>query len=371
MHPVLLKGGRLDIYLAAWLPAVALLALALTLPARRAWGESIALAVPLGINAAFLSLAMWPVSRALPLTMGRALSVTVVHVAAVLATCSLWLLIGSAVAHLIDAIPSFAGAADRYGRDVPLLFVIGSLLFALAALLNHLILAFESARAAERSVLEIQVLARDAELRALRAQLNPHFLFNSLNAIGSLAGVDPMRARQMTAQLAEFLRRSMTLGARAEITLAEELELADRYLAVEQVRFGDRLRVERRVAPEALECRVPPLVLQPLVENAVTHGIAGLVDGGVVTIEARRSGNRLELSVENPFDPDRPARRGHGLGLENVRQRLATQQPGLTTVEAHEAFDRFRVDVRLPATVDGPAPQAAPAAPSAGAGDAR
>jgi LytS/YehU family sensor histidine kinase len=248
--------------------------------------------------------------------------------------------------------------------------VIGSLLFTLAALLNHLILAFESARAAERSVLEMQVLARDAELRALRAQLNPHFLFNSLNAIGSLAGADPARARQMTAQLAEFLRRSMTLGARTEITLAEELELADRYLAVEQVRFGERLRVERRVAPDALECRVPPLVLQPLIENAVTHGIAGLVDGGVVSIEARRVGSRLELSVENPFDPERPARRGHGLGLENVRQRLATQQPGLTTVEAHEAFDRFRVDVRLPATVDGPLPSAVLPQP-ARAGDAR
>jgi hypothetical protein len=359
VHPVFTKNTRFALYMVSWVPVAALLALTLAVPARRTWEEAIALAASMGAGAAFLSLALWPVSRSLPLAPGREPQVIVVHAAAVLASCSMWLLIGAGVATLLELLPQFPGSFPRYRADVPLLFVIGSLLFALAALLNHLILAFDTARAAERSVLEVQVLARDAELRALRAQLNPHFLFNSLNAIGSLAGSDPARARQMTAQLAEFLRRSMTLGARREITLAEELELADRYLAVEQVRFGDRLRVERRVAPEALECRVPPLVLQPLVENAVTHGIAGLVDGGTIAIEARRAGSRLELAVENPFDPERPPRRGHGMGLENVRQRLATQQPGLTTVEAHEAFDRFRVDVRLPAEVDAPEPAVA------------
>src|SRR5262249_49528922 len=142
------------------------------------------------------------------------------------------------------------------------------------------------ARDLERTALEAKVQTRDAELRALRAQINPHFLFNGLNAVASLAGSDPMRARQMCVMLADFLRRSLALGGRAEVTLAEELELAERYLEIERVRFGSRLEVALDVEPETLHCMVPALVLQPLVENAVTHGIAQSLEGGAVRIGA-------------------------------------------------------------------------------------
>src|SRR6185436_2785588 len=115
-----------------------------------------------------------------------------------------------------------------------------------------------------------------------------HFLFNSLNSIAALVGTDPEGARRMCERLGDFLRRTLALGARDAVTLGEELELVDRYLAIEQVRFGARLSFDRRIGPGAAECVVPPLLLQPLVENAVKHGVADRVDGGTIVIDAHR-----------------------------------------------------------------------------------
>jgi len=139
------------------------------------------------------------------------------------------------------------------------------------------------------------VIARDAELKALKAQINPHFLFNSLNSISALAGIDAVRAREMCVGLSDFLRNSLRMGEREVVPLSEELALADSYLGVEQVRFGARLRVEQAMEPGCETCLVPPLLLQPLVENAVKHGIASMVDGGTVRLEAWRVENALHL----------------------------------------------------------------------------
>src|SRR4029077_11602189 len=133
--------------------------------------------------------------------------------------------------------------------------------------------AFEESREQERRLYDSQGAGREGELRALGGQLSPHFLFNSLNSINALVGSDPEGARRMCEGLGDFLRRTLALGARDSVTLSEELMLVDRYLDIEQLRFGDRLRVERAVRADAAACRVPPLLLQPLVENAIKHGI--------------------------------------------------------------------------------------------------
>lgn len=156
----------------------------------------------------------------------------------------------------------------------------------------------------------------------------------------------------MAILLAEFLRRSLELGSRAEIPLAEEAALASSYLAVERARFGARLEVVERLEPAALEQKVPPLLLQPLIENAVRHGIAQLLEGGAVLIEARidaaaRSG-RLLVAVENPCDPDRSTTGGHGVGLANVSARLAGRYGEGATLRVVRAPGKFRVEIDLP-----------------------
>jgi LytS/YehU family sensor histidine kinase len=195
----------------------------------------------------------------------------------------------------------------------------------------------------------LQVLAREAELRSLRAQLDPHFLFNSLNSVAALIGNDTEAARHMCFLMAQFFRKSLTLGREQAIRLSEEVALAETFLAIEQVRFGERLRTRFDIADDVRDLSVPPLMLQPLVENAVHHGVAHLLEGGEVHVSARRREGFLELIVENPCDPDRPPSRSTGVGLVNVRSRVETLCGHRASVDVDAGESMFRVSILLPA----------------------
>ena len=157
---------------------------------------------------------------------------------------------------------------------LPLLIFAGAIGILLAVLGHYLAGAFQRSLIAERRALEMQVLAREAELKSLRAQLDPHFLFNSLNSVAALIGNDAQAARQMCFLMAQFFRKSLTLARERSIPLAEEITSIETFLAIERVRFGDRLRTKFDVAEDVRNVTVPPLMLQPLVENAVHHGVA-------------------------------------------------------------------------------------------------
>jgi two-component system sensor histidine kinase AlgZ len=148
--------------------------------------------------------------------------------------------------------------------------------------------------------------------------------------------------------LADFLRDSLRLGANSRISFADEWALAERFLAIEQVRLGSRLRIARENDPAAAGCPVPPLLLQPLVENAVIHGVSQLVDGGTIRMTSRRNGSTLTVTVENPCDPDRLRTRGVGLGLELLRKRLMTEFGVHDAIRAEERAGLFKVEVRIP-----------------------
>ena len=237
----------------------------------------------------------------MPLTASGVPRVLVSSVLAAAFASGLWLGLAQAWIAVLGLTAAFAPAADRYAQQLPFLFAIGVLLFLLSLAVHYVLLAFEAARQAERRQLELEILTRDAELRALRAQIDPHFLYNSLNSISALTGSDAPGARRMCLLLGEFLRNTLDVSARQRIPLADELALAERYLNIEQVRFGSRLQVERRVDDDASACLVPPLLLQPLVENAVTHGIARLLEGGLIRLDVvaaeRPAGDRDRESV--------------------------------------------------------------------------
>jgi LytS/YehU family sensor histidine kinase len=237
---------------------------------------------------------------------------------------------------------------ERPAPQLAPLFGMGVLLYLLSAGLHYAALAVEASHAAERRAAEARTLAREAELQALRAQINPHFLFNSLHSIAALATIDGARAREMCVRLSGFLRGTLALAGRESIPLREELALARGYLHVEQVRFGPRLRVEEEIEPLCEDCAVPALLLQPLVENAVKHGIAGLVEGGSIRLAARRSGASVSITVENAFDPETPAPHNLGLGLAHVRRRLQVRYGEDAVLQAGPADGVYRVRLRLP-----------------------
>jgi sensor histidine kinase YesM len=350
MHPLLARRAGLATYVLAALAGGVALAELLRRLVPQPVGFAHAYAVPLSLFYAFAMLAAWWVCRSRPLAGSPFGRVVLVQSGAAVQTAAVWVAAGTVWGVALTHLTRNVVPRETLLRDAVVLMATGIPLYLLSAVVHYLILAFEASRAAERRVLESQVSAREAELRALRAQLNPHFLFNSLNSINALVGSDPEGARRMCEGLGDFLRRTLALGACDSVTLGEELALVDRYLAIEQVRFGDRLQVVRDLEPEAVVCAVPPLLLQPLVENAIKHGIAGRVEGGRLRLGARVRDNRLDLVIENPVDAGMPAREGAGVGLENVRRRLDVFGARDARLEAIRGDDWFRVTLTLPAT---------------------
>jgi hypothetical protein len=349
------SGERLGLlaYGFIWFGLWALLAAMIGGLSQRPFDATVALTAPLMVVYAFICRSARWVCRAHPLDRTPPMRILAGIGGAAFQASLLWVLLAAAWDVFITRRLHLAPGREGLPGDLSVIWVAGILLYAESAAAYYLLLAVEGAREVERRLLASQVSAREAELRALRAQLNPHFLFNSLNSISALAGSEPEAARRMCGLLGDFLRSSLSLGGRERVTLEEELALADRYLAVEQVRFGPRLAVERAIEPDALRCLVPPLLIQPLVENAVKHGVADRVEGGTIRIAASRGAGLLELDVRNPRDPEAPPRRGVGLGLDNVRQRLATLDPRRARLEVVEEPERFRVVLRLPAVEAG------------------
>jgi two-component system, LytTR family, sensor histidine kinase AlgZ len=324
------------------------------------WLEAALLGLPLGLVFGAICIAARYPCQAAPLASTGPLRLAAMHASAAAISVGIWGFVGAVLARALEHNPRWAGAAARFRDEAPTLVIVGLLVFLLAVAMHYLLLALEAARAAQVRGVEARVLAREAELRALRAQIDPHFLFNSLNSIGTLTSEDPAAARRMCLLLAGFLRRSLALGARDRIVLAEELALADDYLAIEKVRFGARLNVEHAIGADAGDCLVPPLILQPLVENAVRHGIAQLTEGGTLRLAARRDAGRLVLEVANPRDPERAGRRGAGLGIDNVRGRLRTLFGEAAALAIESGGSVFKVTLALPVSVAPPA--SAPAA---------
>ena len=168
---------------------------------------------------------------------------------------------------------------------------------------------------------QLELVARDAQLRSLRAQLNPHFLFNCLNSLRGLIVENPDGAASMVTGLAEILRYSLASDRKDTVTLAEEIHVIDEYVNLERVRFEERLRVEQAIEPAALDARVPPMLVQTLVENAVKHGISGLPHGGFVRLDARVRDGRVEIVVTNS-GRFKPPTNDAGYGLRNASERL-------------------------------------------------
>ena len=190
-------------------------------------------------------------------------------------------------------------------------------------------------------------LELQSRLDSLRDRIRPHFLFNTLNSIASLIATRPQAAEGAVEDLAELFRVSLR-DERRSTTVADELRLCELYLGIERLRLGERLRVQWDVAADAREQPMPSLVLQPLVENAIHHGVATLPEGGTVHIAIALCGGELRASVENPVGRDGESTRGHNLALENVRSRLDALYGAAARLQVEPAQGRFHVSLSYP-----------------------
>jgi LytS/YehU family sensor histidine kinase len=203
-------------------------------------------------------------------------------------------------------------------------------------------------------LLAFEATAREAQLQALRYQLQPHFLFNTLNAISTLVvSKQPDQATEMIARLGGLLRNTLSFPETHVVTLREEFAVTEEYLSIEQVRFGSRLSVSFNMSPKAYEAQVPRFLLQPIVENAIRHGIARCPNGGEVVIRASAIEDHLRIEVENdrPSQGPQSGALGEGIGLANTRTRLETLYGTQGSVTISTLPDnRFLVSIQFPLT---------------------
>ena len=346
MHPILASRTRLAFYLGFWVLVALLLAVAYASASPASGPEALVIAAPLIVMYGFICLSAWYVCRAAPLRLAGIGRVIVTQLLASVVATILWLPAWEGWAYTF--LGPFDQAVANYRSQLPLVVSSGVLLYASAAMFHYVLIAIEASQAAVTRALSLEVMAREAELKALRAQIDPHFLFNSLNSISALTTTDPRGARDMCLLLAAFFRNSVRLGNEDEVSLEQELEMVGNFLDIEKIRCGPRLTTRVEVGPDCGSCRVPPLILQPLVENAVRHGIHSLTGGGYVAVRASCTDGTLILGVENPFDAEAVRKRGAGVGLANVKQRIRALYGKQADLRTSASDGLYRVELRLP-----------------------
>jgi two-component system LytT family sensor kinase len=212
----------------------------------------------------------------------------------------------------------------------------------------HALAYYRESRDRQLKAAQLEALLHQSQLEALRSQLNPHFLFNSLHSIAELVHQEPKLAERSIVRLGELLRRVLETSKSAELTLGEELDFIRGYVEIEEMRLGERLRVVWDVDPSALPTRVPSLILQPLVENAIQHGIAPVATPGTLTVRAHRRDGLLEIEIgDDGPGVSQPGARSQGIGIANTRARLQALYGDRHGFELRQQ-DGFVVSLRIP-----------------------
>ncbi|MDP1675349.1 MAG: histidine kinase [Bacteroidota bacterium] len=353
MHPILSDKKKFVIYLFVWSVAAVLLGLIHSSLTGIVYLYTIGFTLPLMLVYAEVNLSAWYLCKAFPIERNSLWKILLVTFISTVLISSMWTVIAWGWMAAIEQFFSISLSPLSLVQTLLVISGIGMPLFFLSLAISYLMSAFEQSRAAERNAFEARLLAQSAELKALRMQIDPHFLFNALNSISALTVSNAESARSMTTTLADFFRKSLSYGAKETISVNEELALLNHYLDIEKIRFGKRLNVVQNIASDTLSCMIPSLLLQPLMENAIKHGISDSIDGGTITISMEKKNSRLFVSVENPIDSDdsiKSKKHGAGMGIEIVSKRLQTLYGNNSGVNISLSNNIFHVVLFLPAT---------------------
>jgi two-component system, LytTR family, sensor kinase len=346
-HPILAKGSRIVIWWLAW----ALLGVGQSLLFFFVYNIPLLMALSDGFISMLLfgaiGLAVWFPLASMKNTRRFDLSSFLNILLSGALTVYIWISITKLVTGSL--FPESAGYDSLWEETITFRLASGVLLFAMLILTYYLFIsAIRLAEKASRQA-QLEALVNEAELKILRSQLNPHFLFNSLNSISSLTVTDPVKAREMIVKLSDFMRYSLSGKNEQPVTLREEMESLRLYLDIEKIRFRERLVCEEEIDKECLEAILPGMLLQPLYENAIKHGVYESAEPIIIKTSAVLESGKVVLSVFNTVDPGVvTVKKGTGTGLHSVRKRLELFFGEESEVKVIREEESFKVILRFP-----------------------
>ena len=311
-------------------------------------GRGLALFAPTYVLWLFFLIPNYYMCRTLPLDRGAWTRVLSAQTWILLTMALLWALLSRGYALILDSFGDSVPYLEYFSQGLSTNLIVFTGQFEFFVLLHYLLIALQRGRDLEQQALQQELLTSKAELRAIRATIHPHFLFNALNVLANIADSDPSRTRYFCLRLAEFLRYSVAYGDRPTATLGAELEHVRNYLSIASERFGERLRTDIAADEALLPTPVPSLMLFPLVENAIKHGIDSCIEGGCLKLRATAGDGRLHIEISNPVDDLGHKRQGTGIGLVSLRQRLKNRYGDEATLRTRREDDLFIARICLP-----------------------
>ncbi len=276
------------------------------------------------------------------------LSIVITYIIVGVVIITGWLLLGFVIlkAILVDDENYFSFLNDSFVARL----AIGILYYGVVLLAYHLFIYGRELEAKKLNEAQLGLLVKESELSMLRSQLNPHFLFNSLNSISALTLSDPERARDMIIKLSDFLRYALRHGEREKTKLSEEIRNIDLYLEIEKIRFGDKLVFEKEIGPGCEEGTIPNMILQPLFENSIKHGVYESTEPILIKLNCKGGESGMEITIRNNYESGQVSRRGAGIGLKNVRNRLLLIYSKDDLLSVHQSENIFEVKLIIPQT---------------------
>jgi len=264
------------------------------------------------------------------------------HFIAASILCGIWVTISYAI------FKPFVDANEFVKNSLPTKIIAGYIMYAIYMVFFYAVNYYQSLKEKIKKEGEYKALIREAELQALKSQINPHFLFNSLNSISSLTVSDPEKAQEMVINLSAFMRYSLMHNEKEMVSFSRELENIKLYLSIEKVRFGKKLNAEFEIDPHCLDAEIPNMILQPLYENAIKYGVYETTDMVTIKTTCLCEGNVLKISIVNDYDASSIKRKGEGIGLRNIRKRMEIvyNQPDLIQITDHKTS--FEVQLIIP-----------------------
>jgi len=319
-NPVLKKFSSFNIYLLSWLVIAILYFLLLYFGSGQELRIAIAESFVFTIILSGIGLSLWYPARYISIEESKLGRILISHLFAALITTTIWLLIGYFIMISIfgfgDSYETFLYSTTHWR------VLIGIMYYALITSFYYMIIYYTGFQERILKESELKNLVTEAELRSLKFQINPHFIFNSLNSMSALTEIDPKKAKSMILKLADFLRYILQTNERQHNKVSEELKNIRLYLEIEKVRFEDKFDYVEELGENCSQAEIPSMILQPLFENAIKHAVYETLDKVTLTLKCDFENGFLKIDLENNFDESSSPRKGAGVGLKNISDRL-------------------------------------------------